>query len=88
LLIIIYTISDIRYQFRISVSPRQLFKISYALIGVIGFGTLATDIWINEKWIVPDSPITTAIRQGTLASLFLGLVITWMYYAFIKPPIF
>ncbi len=61
---------------------------SYALIGLIGFGTLATDIWISEKWLVPDSLLTTAIWQGILAALFLGLVITWMQYAFIKPPIF
>jgi hypothetical protein len=88
LLIIIYTVSDVRYRFRVSVSPVPLFKISYALIGLIGFGTLATDIWISEKWLVPDSLITTAIWQGTLAALFLGLVITWMHYAFIKPPIF
>jgi hypothetical protein len=88
LLIIIYTVSDVRYRFRVSVSPVPLFKISYALIGLIGFGTLATDIWISEKWLVPDSLITTAIWQGTLAALFLGLVITWIHYAFIKPPIF
>lgn len=88
LLIIIYTISDIRYRFRVSVSPTSLFMISYVLIGLIGFGTLATDIWVSEKWLVPDSFITAAIWQGTLAALFLGLVITWMHYAFIKPPIF
>lgn len=88
LLIIIYTISDIRYRFRVAVSPASLLKISYAFIGLIGFGTLATDIWINEKWLVPDSLITAAIWQGILAALFLGLVITWMHYAFIKPPIF
>ncbi len=88
LLIIIYTISDIRYRFRVSVSPTPLLKISYTLIGLIGFGTLATDIWISEEWLVPDSLITAAIWQGILASLFLGIVITWMHYAFIKPPIF
>jgi hypothetical protein len=49
---------------------------------------LATDIWISEKWLVPDSLLTTAIWQGILAALFLGLVITWMQYAFIKPPTF
>ena len=87
LLIIIYTVSDIRYRFRVSVAPTPLFKISYVLISVIGFGTLATDIWISEKWLVPDSIITTAIWQGIFATLFLGQVITWMYYAFIKPPI-
>lgn len=88
LLIIIYTISDIRYRFRLSVAPTPLFGISYALIGLIGFGALATDIWISEKWLVPSSLVTTAIWQGTLAALFLGLVITWVHYAFIKPPIF
>lgn len=88
LLIIIYTVSDIRYRFRVSVAPIPLFKITYALIGLIGFGTLATDIWISEKWLVPDSLITTGIWQGILAALFLGLVITWMHYAFMKPPMF
>lgn len=88
LLVIIYTISDVRYRFRVSVSPAPLLKISYTLIGLIGLGTLVTDIWIRENWLVPNSLLTTAIWQGTLAALFLGLVVTWMYYAFIKPPIF
>ncbi|NOX91761.1 MAG: hypothetical protein GXP18_04725, partial [Gammaproteobacteria bacterium] len=88
LLIIIYTISDIRYRFRVSVAPTSLLNISYALVVLIGFGTLATDIWISEKLLIPDSLITVAGWQGILASLFLGFVITWMYYAFIKPPIF
>lgn len=89
LLVIVYTISDIRYRFRVAVAPIPLFKITYALISVIGFGTLLTDIWISEKWLVPNTPfITTAIWQGVLAVLFLGLVITWMHFAFIRPPIF
>lgn len=88
LLVIIYTISDIRYRFRVSVAPVPLFKITYTLISLVGFGTLATDIWISEKWLVPESLITTAIWQGILAALFLGLVVTWMHYAFIKPSIF
>lgn len=89
LLVIIYTMSDIRYRFRVAVAPIPLFKITYALISVIGFGTLLTDIWISEKWLVPSTPfVTTAIWEGVLAMLFLGLVITWMHYAFVKPPIF
>ncbi len=88
LLIIIYTISDVRYRFRIAVSPTPLYKISYWLISLIGFGTLLTDIWIGEKWLVPDNLITATIWQGILAALFLGLVITWMHYAFIKPTTF
>ena len=88
LLIIVYTVSDIRYRFRVAVAPISLFKITYVLIAFIGFGTLATDIWISEKWLVPDSLLTTAIWQGILGALQLGLVITWMRYGFINPPIF
>jgi hypothetical protein len=88
LLIVVYTVSDIRYRFRVSVAPTPLFGITYALIIFIGFGTLATDIWISAKWLVPDSLITTAIWQVILAALFLGLVITWMHYAFIRPSIY
>lgn len=71
LLLIIYTISDVRYRFRISVAPTPLFKITYILISLIGFGTLVTDIWISEKWLVPDSLLTTAIWQGILARCLL-----------------
>jgi hypothetical protein len=89
LLIIVYTVSDIRYRFRVAVAPIPLFTITYALISAIGFLTLLTDVWINEKWLVPSTPfITTAIWQGILAALFLGLVITWMHYAFMRPPTF
>lgn len=87
-LIIIYTISDIRYRFRLAVAPTPLFRVSNAFIIVIGFGVLATDIWISEKWLVPESMISAAVWQGVLAALFLGLVVTWMHYAFIKPPVF
>ena len=54
LLIIVYTVSDIRYRFRVAVAPISLFKITYGLIALIGFGTLATDIWISEKWLRPN----------------------------------
>ena len=77
-----------RYRFRIAVSPTPLYKISYWLISLIGFGTLLTDIWIGEKWLVPNNLITATIWQGILAALFLGLVITWLHYAFIKPTTF
>lgn len=88
LLIIIYTTSDVRYQFRVSVAPFALYPITFWLIVFIGAGTLITDVWISEKWLVPNSLITQAIWQGIFGALFLGLVLTWMYYAFITPPVF
>jgi hypothetical protein len=88
LLVVIYTISDVRYHFRIAAAPVALYEITFGLIVFIGCGTLLTDIWIGEKWPVPNSYLTSAIWQGILAALFIGLVLTWMYYAFVRAPIF
>jgi hypothetical protein len=88
LLVIVYTISDVRYRFRVAIAPTPLYNRTFYLIGIIGFGTLLTDIWIAEGWLVPESYITLPVWQGIFAVLFLTLVMTWMYYAFINPPIY
>ncbi len=88
LLVIVYTLTDIRYRFRVAVTPIPLFKSTYILIGFIGFGTLLTDVWFSERWLMPNFFPNQAIWQGMFGALFLLLVMIWMYYAFIKPPIF
>jgi len=45
-------------------------------------------MWIIEGWWVPKTAITSSIWQGIFGSLFLGTILTWMYYAFIRPPVF
>lgn len=88
LLVIIYKVTDIRYRFRVAIAPLPLFQLTYYLIGIIGFGTLLTDIWLKERWLVPKSFISQSVWQGLLGGFFLLLAMTWIYYAFIKPPIF
>jgi len=89
LLIIIYTITDVRYKFRIATAPGSLYITTFSLIGVIGFSTLLTDIWVNEGWWVPvTAGLTLSIWQGMFGTLFLTIVITWVYYAFIRPLIY
>lgn len=88
LLVIIYTVVDIRYRFRVAVAPLHLFGLTYVLIGVIGFGILLTDIWIAEHWLVPLSLTSQSEWRGLLGGFFLLLAMQWLYYAFIKPPIF
>lgn len=89
LLAVVYTIADVRYKFRIAVTPGSLYVTTFALIAVIGLQTLLTEIWIAEGWWVPKNVwLTRAIWQGIFGLLFLGTILTWMYYAFIRPPIF
>lgn len=90
LLAVIYTISDIRYKFRIAVTPGSLYVTTFVIIGIIGLQTLLTEVWIAQGWWVPKNVlwITRATWQGIFGLLFLVTVLTWMYYAFIRPPVF
>lgn len=92
LLAVVYTIADVRYKFRIAVTPgvlNSLYVTTFILIGIIGLQTLLTEIWIDEGWWVPKTVgLTRSTWQGIFGMLFLGTILTWMYYAFIRPPIF
>ncbi len=89
LLVIVFTIVGVRYRFRISIAPFRLLKTTFFVIGIIGFGTLATDVWISEGWlIVPVPHMTQGLIQGAFGFAFLSLAMVWIYFAFISPPIF
>lgn len=88
LLIIVYTVIDIRYRFRVAVAPFPLFRLTYQVIAFVGFGTLLIDIWIAEQWPVLEPAFSQSIWRGIFGASFLTLVLAWIHYAFIKPPIF
>lgn len=89
LLAVVYTISDARTKFRIAVTPTPLYGLTFCITATIGVCTLLTDVWLAEGWWVPKvAGITASIWQGILGLLFLGTFSTWMYYAFIRPPVF
>ncbi len=89
LLAIVFTIADVQYRFRISVSPLPLPRITFWAIGVIGFGTLITDLWVAQGWLVVYVPyMTYGVIQGLFAAGFLTTAMAWLYFAFLKPPVF
>ncbi len=89
LLVVIYTVVDIRYKFRLAITPGSLYPTTFGLIAFIGGGTLLTELWLAEGWWVPKVTfVTRAMWQAIFGALFLGTFLTWMYYAFIRPPVF
>ncbi|MBD3668024.1 MAG: hypothetical protein HUJ16_08700 [Kangiella sp.] len=89
LLAIVFTIADVQYRFRISISPLPLSKITFWAIGIIGLGTLLTDIWVSQGWLVVHIPyMTYGVIQGLFATGFLTTAMAWLYFAFLKPPLF
>lgn len=89
LLIITYTLVDVRYRFRIAIAPSPLYKLTFSIIGVIGVETLLTEVWLAQGWWLPKAAfLTGAIWQGYFGLLFLVTFMTWVWYAYIRPPIY
>jgi hypothetical protein len=88
-MVIIWTIADVRYGFRVRIAPLPLQGITFAVIGAIGFLTLLTDLWRAEQWLVPQGNLLTPSEwQAFLAGLFLLTFLIWVWFAFIHPPIY
>lgn len=89
LMILAWTIADVRYRFRIQSAPIPLQRITFFVVAVVGVLALLTDLWRAQGWLVPRGGlITPAVWQALLAGLFFLTFLTWAWFAFIRPPIF
>ncbi|WP_373092784.1 hypothetical protein [Zhongshania sp.] len=89
LLVLAWTIADIRYHFRISIAPFPLRAATFYSVITISALTLMTDLWRANSWYVPIGPIFTPESwQIFLAGMLLSTFTLWSWYAFIRPPIF
>ncbi len=89
LLVITYTLVDVRYRFRLATAPSPLFRLTFFVIGLIGVESLLTEVWLAQNWWLPKTEhLTRAIWQGFFGLLFLATFMTWVWYAYIRPPIY
>ena len=88
-MVLAWTIADVRYRFRVMISPLPLQKITFAIVTAVGILTLLTDLWRAEQWFVPaGNLLTPASWQAILGGAFLFTFLSWAWFAFIKPPIY
>src|ERR1039457_3957162 len=89
LMVLAWTIADVRYRFRIRSAPIPLQGFTFATVTAVGVLTLLTDLWRAQGWLVPKvSFFTPASWQALLAGLYLLTFLTWTIFAFIKPATF
>jgi len=89
LMVLVWTIADIRYRFRVMTTPLPLQNITFGVIATVGLLTLLTDLWRAEQWFVPaGNLLTPAIWQALLGGVFLLTFLSWTWFAFIRPPIY
>lgn len=88
LLVLIFTVSGTRYQFRVETAPIRLWTLTYWSSGIIGAFALLSDLWFAQRYPLPWFISSQAYWQFTLGLLFLSLVLIWLWYAYIRPPQF
>lgn len=87
LMVLAWTIADVRYRFRVNAAPLPLRGITFSVVAAVGVLTLLTDLWRAEQWLVPKGNLLTpASWQTLLGGLFLLTFLTWAWFAFIRPP--
>ena len=73
LMVLAWTIADIRYRFRIRTAPLPLQGITFSVVAAVGVLTLLTDLWQAEQWWVPQGNLLTpAIWQAILGGHFFS----------------
>lgn len=88
LLVIVYTVTDVRYRFRVQVAPIPLYRMTYVLLAIVGLGTLVVDVWFASRWPVLSLLSDQTLWQAAFAFLFFLVVMTWLWFAFLRPPVF
>lgn len=88
LLVLVFSSSDFVYQFRISVAAVPLKWLSFLAAGAIGLGTLLTDLWFAKHWYAPAWGVSRASLQGLFGAFFLSTVLLWIWFAYMRPPVF
>lgn len=89
LMVLAWTIADVRYRFRVRTTPLPLQGVTFSVVAAVGVLTLLTDLWRAEQWLVPrGNLLTPAGWQAFLGGIFLLTFLTWAWFAFIRPPVF
>ena len=89
LMVLAWTIADVRYRFRVQTAPIPLQGITFSVVAAVGVLSLLTDLWRAEGWLVLQGHLLTpASWQAVLGGLFLVTFLTWAWFAFIRPPVY
>lgn len=88
LLVVLYTITDVRTRFRIRIAPLPLYLLSFVALTAIGFAALFSDVWFAHGWPIPRFAADQLIWQSVLGALFLVVVVAWLWFAFLRPSVF
>lgn len=88
LLALAFSASGPLYHFKIEIAPLRLRLLAFVASIIIGAGSLATDLWFAREWYSLPWGWSRAAIQAGLGAIFLGVILLWLWFAFLAPTSF
>ncbi|MDH1628918.1 hypothetical protein [Pseudomonas mosselii] len=89
LTLLVWTIADVRYKFRIETAAFKVRNTSIYIVIGLALVVLFTDFWrYSQGWVPRKGPITPEFWQLILGFIFLSVFSVWLIVAFLAPPVF
>ena len=88
ILVLVYTLYDVKYRFRVQAAALPVKALTFWLVLLIGLASLLTDYWFTAKLPILSISPGRAFLQSVLAALFLLILFLWLWFAFLRPPVF
>lgn len=81
-----YSMSDDRYKFRISVAWIPLNLVFFLATAIAGFALVIIAFWFELGLPIPRVLNNPRMFEVSFAFVFMALLATWIYVAFVSPP--
>jgi hypothetical protein len=88
LLVLVYTLSDLRYRFRAATAAIPIWGVTFLLTGLVGFGTLLLDFWFSNELPIFIFLSNQTYWQLAFGAAFITTVLLWLWYTYLSPPVF
>lgn len=83
-----YNVVDERYKFRIAVSPIPLLNLLFCVSISSALTLVIVRVWFSNNLPIPRLLNNPQIYETVVASILVAVLLYWLRYAYLKPPLF
>ncbi|WP_273728855.1 hypothetical protein [Brucella gallinifaecis] len=83
-----YNVVDERYKFRIEISPIPLLNLLFSVSISSALTLVLVRVWFTNHLPIPRLLNNPQIYETGVASILVAVLLYWLRYAYLKPPLF
>lgn len=88
LLIVIYTITDFRNKFRLSLSPLPIYSMAFWVFVAVGLVKTLSGLWFYYSWPIIPALDSKSVIDAVLIVPCVLVIFYWVFVSFVYPPTF